>query len=257
MASNETACSVPWRTSLTRRDALSMAAIAAAASLGGREACAATGKLIWGIHVSIAPSWLDPAETNGLVTPFMLLYAVHDGVAKPMPDQLYAPGLASAWQASEDGLTYEFTLRDDAVFHNGEPVTAEDVRYSFQRYRGTDHAPLHDRVDGIDAPDARHVRFRLKSAWPDFLAFYTQSTGAGWVVPKKYVEKVGEDAFKLSPVGAGPYKFVSYKPGVELVLEAFDGYWRKKPSVQQLVMKVIPDEATRLAALKRGEIDIA
>jgi peptide/nickel transport system substrate-binding protein len=76
-------------------------------------------------------------------------------------------------------------------------------------------------------------------------------------VPKKYVEKVGDEGFKKAPVGAGPYRFVSFTPGVELVLEAVDGYWRKRPSVRRLVFKVIPDEATRLAALKRGEVDIA
>ena len=76
-------------------------------------------------------------------------------------------------------------------------------------------------------------------------------------MPKKYVEKVGDDGFKKAPIGAGPYKFVSFTPGVELVLEAFDGYWRKTPSVKTLVFKVIPDESTRLAALKRGEVDIA
>ena len=76
-------------------------------------------------------------------------------------------------------------------------------------------------------------------------------------MPKKYVEKVGDDGFKKAPIGAGPYKFVSFTPGVELVLEAFDGYWRKTPSVKRLVFKVIPDAATRLAVLKRGEVDIA
>jgi peptide/nickel transport system substrate-binding protein len=79
----------------------------------------------------------------------------------------------------------------------------------------------------------------------------------GWIVPKKYVEKVGDEGFKKAPIGAGPYKFVSFTPGVELVLEAFDQYWRKSPSVKRLVFKVIPDETTRLAALKRGEVDIA
>jgi peptide/nickel transport system substrate-binding protein len=101
------------------------------------------------------------------------------------------------------------------------------------------------------------VVFRLKDPWPDFLTFYASATGAGWVVPRKYVEKVGENGFKKAPVGAGPYRFVSFTPGVELVLEAFEPYWRKTPSVKRLVLKVIPDEATRLAALKRGEIDIA
>jgi len=82
------------------------------------------------------------------------------------------------------------------------------------------------------------------------------ATGAGWIVPKKYVEKVGDDGFKKAPVGAGPYQFVSFTPGQELVLEAFDQYWRKPPNVKRLVFKVIPDETTRLAALKRGEVDI-
>ena len=71
------------------------------------------------------------------------------------------------------------------------------------------------------------------------------------------MEKVGDDGFKKAPIGAGPYKFVSFTPGVELVLEAFEQYWRKTPSVKRIVMKVIPDKSTRLAALKRGEIDIA
>jgi peptide/nickel transport system substrate-binding protein len=88
------------------------------------------------------------------------------------------------------------------------------------------------------------------------MTFYTAASGAGWIVPKKYVEKVGDDGYKKLPIGAGPYKFVSFSPGVELVMEAFDGYWRKTPSVKRLVFKVISDESTRLAALKRGEIDV-
>ena len=75
-------------------------------------------------------------------------------------------------------------------------------------------------------------------------------------MPKNYVEKVGDDGFKKAPIGAGPYKFVSFNPGVELVMEANEKYWRKTPAVKRLVFKVIPDEATRLAALKRGEVDI-
>ena len=88
------------------------------------------------------------------------------------------------------------------------------------------------------------------------MTFYASATGAGWIVPKKYVEKAGDDGFKKAPIGAGPYKFVSFTPGVELVLEAFDQYWRKTPSVKRLVFKSIPEETTRLAALKNGEVDI-
>jgi peptide/nickel transport system substrate-binding protein len=113
-----------------------------------------------------------------------------------------------------------------------------------------------ERVAEVEILDPRRVRFRLKRPWPDFLTFYASATAAGWIVSKKYIEKVGDEGFKQAPIGAGPYKFVSFNPGVELVLEAFDQYWRKPPSVKRLVLKVIPDETTRLAALKGGEVDI-
>ena len=148
-------------------------------------------------------------------------------------------------------------MRKGAKFHNGEPVTAEDVKFSFERYRGASAKAIKDRVAAIETPDPQKVRFKLKEPWPDFLTFYASATGAGWIVPKKYVESVGDDGFKKAPIGAGPYKFVSFTPGQELVFEAFDQYWRKTPSVKRLVLRVIPDESTRLAALKRGEIDIA
>jgi peptide/nickel transport system substrate-binding protein len=242
----------------TRRDVLAFTALGLAGAASGRvEAAGAPGQLVYGVHISLAPTWFDPAETSGIITPYMLLYALHDAMVKPMPGQLLAPGLAQSWSATEDGLIYDFVLRKDARFHNGEAVTAEDVKFSFERYRGAAHALLKERVAGVDTPDPQHVRFRLKDAWPDFLTFYAEASGAGWIVPKKYLEKVGDDGFKKAPIGAGPYKFVSFAPGVELVLEAFDQYWRKAPSVKRLVMRVIPDEATRLAALKRGEVDIA
>src|SRR4029079_6069872 len=118
--------------------------------------------------------------------------------------------------------------------------------------------PFKTRLAGVDVLDPHRVRFRFKQPWPDFMTFYgTMASGAGWIVPRKYVEQVGDDGFKRAPVGAGPYKFVSFTPGVELVLEAFDRYCRKTPSIKRLVLKVIPDEATRLAALKGGEVDIA
>jgi peptide/nickel transport system substrate-binding protein len=124
------------------------------------------------------------------------------------------------------------------------------------RYRGASRDVMASRVASIETPDPQRVRFHLKEPWPDFLTFYGQATGAGWIVPKKYVEKVGDDGYLKAPIGAGPYKFVSFNPGVELVLEAFEPYWRRTPSVKRLVFRVIPDEATRLAALSRGEADI-
>jgi peptide/nickel transport system substrate-binding protein len=224
-----------------------------------RFAIAAESKaqLTWAVHVSLAPVWFDPADVSGIITPFMILYALHDAMVKPMPGQSSAPSLAQSWSASDDGLTYDFVLRQGATFHNGDPVTEDDVKFSFERYRGTARDLLKDRVSSVEIPDLGRVRFKLKLPWPDFLTFYSSATAAGWIVPRKYVEKVGDEAFKKAPVGAGPYKFVSFNPGVELVLEAFDQYWRKAPNVKRLVFKVIPDEVTRLAALKRGEVDIA
>jgi peptide/nickel transport system substrate-binding protein len=248
----------PTRTSvpIRRRDLLVAGGLSLA--MGAVPAQAASpDQLTWGVHVSLAPSWFEPAEASGIITPFMVFYALHDAMVKPMPGQPLAPSLAESVTASEDGRTYDFVIREGAVFHNGDPVTSTDVKFSFDRYRGVAHDLLQSRVQQVETPDARQVRFRLKEPWPDFLTFYATATGAGWIVPKSYVEKVGADGFKKAPIGAGPYKFVSFRPGVELVLEAFDRYWRKKPAVKRLVFKVIPDEGTRFAALKAGEIDIA
>src|SRR5438093_13078875 len=175
-----------------------------------------------------------------------------------MPAGLNTPCLAESWSVSSDGVGYEFVLRQGARFHNGDPVTAEDVKFSFERYRGGAVKLLKDKVKEVQVVDARRVRFLLKEPWPDFMTFYgTTAAGAGWIVPRKYVESVGEDGFKKAPIAAGPYRFVSFTPGVELVLEAFDGYWRKAPSVKRLVFRSVPDETTRAAALKRGEVDVA
>ena len=251
----------PNLSGLTRRDVLALTATgavaAATASVPYRVFAAdPEGQLTWGIHVSLAPTWFDPAETPGIITPFMVLYALHDAMVKPMPGQPLAPCLAESFSASEDGLAYDFVMRKGAKFHNGDPVTAEDVKYSFERYRGASHDLIKDRVAAVETPDPAHVKFQLKAPWPDFLTFYAIASGAGWIVPKKYAERLGDDGFKKAPIGAGPYKFVSFTPGVELVLEAFDQYWRKTPSVKRLVFKSIPEETTRLAALQRGEIDL-
>jgi peptide/nickel transport system substrate-binding protein len=234
---------------------LTMAAVLLASA---GPAPAQDGTLTIGVHVTLVNRWLDPGETEGLITPFMVLYPLHDALVKPMPGNLYAPSLAESWTMSKDGLTYEFVIRGKAKFHNGDPVTAEDAKYSFDRYRGASAKLLKDKVKEIQVAAPNRVRIVLKEPWPDFMSFYgTSATGAGWIVPKKYVEKVGDDGFKKAPIGAGPFKFVSFNPGVELVLEAFTDYWRKTPQVKRLVMKTITDETTRAAAVKTGQVDIA
>src|SRR5216117_2738135 len=203
------------------------------------------GQLTWAVHVTLAPTWFDSAETSGIITPFMFLYALHDALVKPMPGNPMAPSLAESWTAAPDGLSYEFVLRRGVKFHNGDLLTAEDVKFSLERYRGAAAGPFKLRIESVDVLDPHRIRFRFKQPWPDFMTFYgTMATGAGWIVPKKYVEKVGDEGFKKAPVGAGPYKFVSFTPGVELVLEANEHYWRKVPNVKRLVFKSVVDEAT-------------
>ena len=202
------------------------------------------GEMRWAIYVTLAPQWFDPAEVLGQITPFWVLYAMHDALVKPMPGNLMTPGLAESWTVSPDQRAYEFKLREGLKFHNGDPFTAEDVKFSFHRTKGT--KILKDKVREITVVDPYRVRFQLHEPFPDFMAFYgTLTTGAGWVVPKKYVEKVGDEGFKKHPIGLGPYRFVSHNLGVELVMEAFEGYWRKMPSVKRLVFKVVPDPTTR------------
>jgi peptide/nickel transport system substrate-binding protein len=216
------------------------------------------GEAVIAWHVTIAPSWFDPSTAPPQITPFGILYALHDALVRPLPGQKLGNSLAESWTESPDGLVYEFKLRRGVRFHNGEPVTAEDVKFSFERYKGAGATELQARVRQVEVVDPSVVRFHLKEPWPDFMTFYgTTATASGLVVPKKYVTQVGDEGFRKHPIGAGPYKFVSHAPGVEVVLEAYTGYWRRVPNVKRLVMKSVPEGTTRVAMLKKSEADIA
>src|SRR6266850_8342126 len=216
------------------------------------------GRAVMAWHVTIAPSWFDPSTAPPQITPFGLLYAIHDALVRPYPGHKMGPSLAESWKESPDGKTYEFKLRAGLKFHNGDPVTTEDVKFSFERYKGAGAKVLQSHVQQVEIVSPLVVRFQLKEPWPDFMTFYgTTASAAGIVVPKKYMTQAGDDGFKKHPIGAGPYKFVSHKPGVEVVLEANPGYWRRVPVVKTLVMKSVPDANTRAVMLKSGEADIA
>ena len=190
--------------STTRRGVLGLSAAAMIGATLRTANAAPEGELRVGVHVSLAPTWFDPAETPGIITPFMLLYAMHDAVLKAMPGDPMAPCLAESCTMSGDGLSYALSLRKGVKFHNGEELTAEDVKFSLERYRGAAAKSLKDRVASVDIHDPHRLTIRLKEPWPDFLTFYAGASGAGWIVPKKYVEQVGDEGFKKAPVGAGP-----------------------------------------------------
>jgi peptide/nickel transport system substrate-binding protein len=248
---------IPWRYSIGLITLLMGAlVIGGAAPAGAQQAPAGQFSMAW--HVTIAPSWFDPSTAPPQITPFGMLYAIHDALVRPYPGFKMGPSLAESWKESPDGKTYEFKLRAGLKFHNGDPVTTEDVKWSFERYKGAGAKVLQSHVQQVEIVSPLVVRFQLKEAWPDFMTFYgTTASAAGIVVPKKYMTQVGDDGFKKHPIGAGPYKFVSHKPGVEVVLEANPGYWRRVPIIKTIVMKSVPDANTRAVMLKSGEADIA
>jgi peptide/nickel transport system substrate-binding protein len=251
----------PFRT-LPRCRPATLSLLFAVVALGHPSPVAAqpapSGQAVMAWHVTIAPSWFDPSTAPPQITPFGLLYALHDALVRPYPGHKMGPSLAESWKESPDGKTYEFRLRPGLKFHNGDPVTAEDVKFSFERYKGAGAKILQERVHEVEIVNPLMVRFHLREPWPDFMTFYgTTATAAGIVMPKKYLTQVGDDAFRKHPIGAGPYKFVSHKPGVEIVLEANLGYWRRVPAVKTLVMKSVPEATTRAVMLKSGEADVA
>ncbi len=144
------------------------------------------GEAVMAWHVTLSPTWFDPSTAPPQITPFGMLYALHDAMVRPLPGSKMAPSLAESWRESPDGLTYEFKLRPGLKFHNGDPVTTDDVKFSYERYRGAGAKELQARVKQVDVVDPLTIRFQLKEPWPDFMTFYgTTATAAGLVVPEE------------------------------------------------------------------------
>ncbi len=120
------------------------------------------GTMTWGVHVTLVSRWLDPGDTEALITPFMVLYALHDALVKPMPGGISTPSLAESWSVSKDGLSYEFVLRKGTKFHNGDPVTAEDVKFTFERYKGSGATLLKEKTKDVQVIAPNRIRFVLK-----------------------------------------------------------------------------------------------
>ena len=176
------------------------------------------------------------------------------------PNGEFVPGVAESWKASPDGKTWDLFLRKGVKWHNGDTLTAQDVVFGVERMKrpeisaGQFVAGLLDTLEKVEVVSDYQVRYKFKQPFPLFPYFVNMALP----VPKKYLEAVGDDVFTNSkPVGMGPFKFVRSVKGGEYEFEAFDGYYGKQPPFKTLIIKIMPENATRLAALKTGEIDIA
>jgi len=235
-----------------------IAGAAAALSLSPPAGAAPKGKLVLAWHAGFAARWLDPQEHDGTATPDNFFTAIHDALIKNQGTELYNHlALAEHFTVAPDSKSATFTLRKGIKFHNGDPVTPQDVKFSYENYRGAKADVFKKRTERIDIVDDRTIRFVFKEPFLDFAVLLGTANvdGAGWVVPEKYYKQVGADAFKQKPIGAGPFKLVRSEPGVRIEMEAFDGYYRPV-NAKQLVMISVPEAATRVAMLERGEADI-
>src|SRR5215472_3373330 len=249
----------------TRRTVLRAAALATTALAApfvrhtyAVEKVAPGGSMVLGWHTNIAPRWLDPLQHDGGATGDNFLNIVQDALIKNYRDRLYDHlALADHFEFSEDAKSATFRLRENIYFHDGSPVTPDDVVWTYEHYHGAWAKVLHDRTDRISVLDNRTMRFDFRTPFLDFprLIGTANVCGAGWVVPAKYYQQVGQDGFAQKPIGAGPYKLVRQEPGTRLEFEAFDGYYRPV-HIKKFTIISVPDPATRVAMLERGEADI-
>jgi len=217
-----------------------------------------SGVMRGALQQNFSADWLNPSMNGASVAAHVPLYFFHDALLKPMPGNLYSPCLAESWTSSQDYRVYEFKLRQGVKFHNGDEMTAEDVVFTFQRYKGGSAKIFQDRIEKLEAVNPHLFRVTFKKPFPDFLEYLLPGTSAiAWIVPRKYVEKVGEAEYKKHPIGCGPYKFVEFVSGVRMVGEAFEGFWRKVPKVKRLEIYSVVEMSTRFAMVKSGELDWA
>jgi peptide/nickel transport system substrate-binding protein len=187
-----------------------------------------------------------------------ICYLIHEGLVRKTPDGRIVPALARSWEIAKDGMSIKFTLNERAKFHNGEPVTAQDVKFSYERamrpemkyFRGGE---LRRNIEKVEVTDDRHLTIYFKKPFPGFF----EVSGAQFaIIPKAYTEKVGDAEYAKHPIGAGPFKWIDYQQDVFVKAEAVSDHYRQIPSVKKLHLKFRVDPATLMAMLKSGEADI-
>ena len=213
---------------------------------------------------SFSTETLDPALGGHIVKYYLsmmfdyLVGTTLDG--QPSKDG----GIATRWENSPDYKRWTFYLRKGVKFHNGDDVTSEDVKFSIQRAIGprstTGYAgPLRTLIQSIETPAPDRVVIVTKESTLIIPTYLSRSLSTeGMVLPKKYIEQVGDDVFARKPVGSGPYKFVEQVTGSHIKLTSVDNHWRiGTPKYKNMIFKLVPEETTRLALLRRGDVDIA
>jgi peptide/nickel transport system substrate-binding protein len=235
-----------------------------------RLACAVTAALFLALPIGASaqpagkltvalpaePATLDPHKGNTRYN-YLFNSNMFEGLVLRNDKAELVPGLAESYNVSSDGLTYTFNLRKGVKFHDGTPMTAEDVKFSIER--ATSPATKNPllayikTIDRVDILDANKVALRLKERDAIFLK---KLAFAGWIVPKNYVQSVGEEGFARRPVGTGPFKFVSRTISEQIEMQANDSHWGWVPKIRSLVLRTVPEDAVRLGMLQTGEADI-
>ncbi len=207
------------------------------------------------IAQTVEPSSLDPHNCYELMA-IRIYMNMFDSLIRADADGQLHPSLAEKWEISDDGLTYTFQLRQGVKFQNGDPFTAADVKYSFERAMASPYceeaaAPL----AGVDVIDDYTVAVKLKYPYPPQLNFFSTTYLA--IVNKKVVDERGQD-FSINPAGAGTgaYRFSEWKKGVSVTMTASDDYFGGKPAIQTVVYRIIPEESAGAIALESGDVDI-
>jgi peptide/nickel transport system substrate-binding protein len=197
---------------------------------------------------------VDPVMRRETVT-YIVTMNIFDSLLLRKGDTKLAPGLATSWK-SIDPVTWEFKLRKNVKFHNGEPFNAAAVKFTLDKIFDPNTKSARRSgyawVKKVDVIDDYTVHVTTTVPYPLTLASMAELQ----IVPPKYYQEVGDQGFLKAPVGTGPYKFVSWVKDSALELVANDNYWRGKPAIKRVVFKPVPDEMTRVAAMLAGDADI-
>lgn len=214
--------------------------------------------------VLIVRTYGDPMSFNPDSTAddnaYAMVQNIYNRLVKLDASKQVIPDLAKTWDVSEDGLTVTFHLRDDAHWHDGKPVTSEDVKYTFDTIKANETYFFSSRmsiVDSIDAPDANTVVFNMNA--PDVSFIAELGWYATFVMPKHIFDngqKWEDNPASMNPVGSGPFKLGEFKQGQSITLLPNPDYHEGAPKLTKLIFTIIPDDATAFQALLNGEIDV-